>query len=37
MNARHFQKLEEGSVNATLYTLERLCRAFGVDVVRLLS
>lgn len=32
LNARHYQKLEEGSVNVTLRTLERLCRAFGVDV-----
>jgi len=32
INPRHYQKLEEGSVNATLHTLERLCRAFGVDV-----
>lgn len=33
LNARHYQKLEEGSVNATLRTLERLGDAFGVDVV----
>ena len=32
MNPRHYQKLEEGSVNATLRTLERLCKAFRVDV-----
>lgn len=32
MNPRHYQKLEEGSVNATLRTLERLCSALGVDV-----
>ena len=31
MNPRHYQKLEEGSVNATLRTLERLENAFGVD------
>jgi transcriptional regulator with XRE-family HTH domain len=35
MNARHYQKLEEGSVNATLRTLERLEHAFGVDVLDL--
>jgi transcriptional regulator with XRE-family HTH domain len=35
MNARHYQKLEEGSVNVTLRTLERLCSAFKVDIVRL--
>lgn len=32
IHARHYQKLEEGSVNATLRTLERLCHAFDVDV-----
>jgi len=32
INPRHYQKLEEGSVNATLRTLERLSRAFRVDV-----
>jgi hypothetical protein len=32
MFARHYQKLEEGSVNATLRTLERLSKAFRVDV-----
>lgn len=31
VNSRHYQKLEEGSVNATLETLERLCRAFDLD------
>jgi transcriptional regulator with XRE-family HTH domain len=35
LNARHYQKLEEGSVNVTLGTLERLAKAFGVDVRRL--
>lgn len=35
LNPRHYQKIEEGSVNVTLTTLERLCRAFAVDVVRL--
>jgi transcriptional regulator with XRE-family HTH domain len=34
LNPRHYQKLEEGSVNVTLRTLERLARAFGVDVSR---
>ncbi len=32
MNPRHYQKLEEGSVNATLRTLARLASAFGLDV-----
>ncbi len=32
MNPRHYQKLEDGSVNATLRTLERLQRAFDVDI-----
>ena len=32
MNVRHYQKLEEGSVNATLRTLERLSAALRVDV-----
>ena len=35
MNPRHYQKLEEGSVNATLHTLERLCKAFRIDVIAL--
>lgn len=35
MNPRHYQKLEEGSVNVTLRTLERLSLGFKVDVVRL--
>lgn len=35
LNPRHYQKLEEGTVNVTLRTLERLCRAYGVDVGRL--
>lgn len=35
MNPRHYQKLEEGSVNATLRTLERLCGAYRIDVKRL--
>jgi transcriptional regulator with XRE-family HTH domain len=37
LNPRHYQKLEEGSVNVTLRTLERLCRAFGVDVAQLFA
>jgi transcriptional regulator with XRE-family HTH domain len=32
LNPRHYQKIEEGTVNVTINTLERLCRAFGVDV-----
>ncbi len=32
LNVRHLQKLEEGSVNVTLRTLERLTRAYDVDV-----
>ncbi len=36
MYPRHYQKLEEGSVNATLRTLSRLGRAFGVDAAELL-
>lgn len=36
LNPRHYQKLEQGGVNVTLDTLERLCNAFGVDVVELL-
>jgi len=35
IHPRHYQKLEEGSVNVTIGTLERLCRAFGIDVRRL--
>ena len=35
LNPRHYQKLEEGTVNVTVRTLERLCRAYGVDVGRL--
>jgi transcriptional regulator with XRE-family HTH domain len=35
MNPRHYQKIEEGSVNVTINTLERLCAAFGVDVMKL--
>lgn len=35
LHPRHYQKLEEGSVNVTIGTLERLSRGFGVDVRRL--
>jgi transcriptional regulator with XRE-family HTH domain len=36
LNTRHLQKLEEGSVNATLRTVERLGKALGVDPALLL-
>jgi transcriptional regulator with XRE-family HTH domain len=32
VHLRHYQGLEAGSVNVTLRTIERLCRAFAVDV-----
>ena len=32
MNPRHYQKLEEGTVNVTVRTLVRLANAFGLDV-----
>lgn len=32
LNARHYRKIEKGSVNVTLETIERLCRAFSVDI-----
>lgn len=35
MFPRHYQKVEEGTVNLTLATLERLSAAFGVDVAAL--
>lgn len=35
LNARHYQKIEDGTVNVTLKTLEQLSRAFGVDVPEL--
>ncbi len=35
IHPRHYQKLEEGSVNVTIGTLERLSKGFGVDVRRL--
>lgn len=31
LNTRHYQKLEEGSVNVTLQTLERLGSALNVQ------
>jgi transcriptional regulator with XRE-family HTH domain len=37
LNARHYQKLEKGSVNITLQTLERLCKAFDVDISELFT
>jgi transcriptional regulator with XRE-family HTH domain len=36
LNIRHYQKIEEGSVNVTLKTVEQVAAAFGVDVVDLL-
>jgi transcriptional regulator with XRE-family HTH domain len=33
LNPRHYRKIEEGSVNVTLETIARLCRAFGVGVL----
>jgi transcriptional regulator with XRE-family HTH domain len=35
LHSRHYQKLEEGSVNVTIGTLERLSKGFAVDVRRL--
>jgi transcriptional regulator with XRE-family HTH domain len=35
LHPRHLQKIEAGSVNATLHTLARLSAAFGVDARRL--
>ena len=32
LNIRHYQKVEEGTVNVTLRTVELLAEAFGVDV-----
>ena len=34
LNIRHFQKLEQGSVNVTLSTIGKLSTAFGVDIKR---
>jgi transcriptional regulator with XRE-family HTH domain len=36
MFPRHYQKVEQGTVNLTLSTLERLAIAFGVDASELL-
>lgn len=35
LNPRHLQKLEAGTVNVTIGTIEMLCAAFKVDVRRL--
>lgn len=35
INVRHFQKLEEGSVNVTLRTLTRLSKGLKVEIQRL--
>jgi transcriptional regulator with XRE-family HTH domain len=32
LNVRHYQKVEDGSLNATLKTIEQLADAFGVDI-----
>ena len=32
---RHYQKIEAGELNVTLRTLDRLCRAFSVDIDQL--
>jgi len=32
---RHYQKIESGELNVTVRTLDRLCRAFSVDVGQL--
>lgn len=37
INPRHYQKLEAGTANTTLQTLEGLCRALSVDVTRLFA
>jgi transcriptional regulator with XRE-family HTH domain len=36
LNIRHYQKVEEGTVNVTLRTVELLAEAFGVDVADML-
>jgi transcriptional regulator with XRE-family HTH domain len=36
LNIRHYQKIEEGSVNVTLKTVEQVAEAFGVDLIELL-
>jgi transcriptional regulator with XRE-family HTH domain len=35
LNIRHYQKIEDGSVNVTLKTVDQLAEAFGVDVADL--
>ena len=35
LNLRHYQKLEQGEVNATLHTLSCLCRGFEIDIIEL--
>lgn len=35
LNIRHYQKVEDGTVNVTLRTIELLAQAFGVDVADL--
>jgi transcriptional regulator with XRE-family HTH domain len=36
LNIRHYQKVEEGTVNVTLRTVEMLATAFGVDIADML-
>ena len=36
LNIRHYQKVEDGSVNLTIKSLEQLAMAFGVDLLDLL-
>ncbi len=36
LNIRHYQKIEDGSVNVALRTVELLGEAFGVDIAELL-
>jgi transcriptional regulator with XRE-family HTH domain len=36
LNIRHYQKVEDGTVNVTLRTVELLADAFGVDIADLL-
>jgi transcriptional regulator with XRE-family HTH domain len=35
LNIRHYQKIEDASVNVTLKTVDQLAEAFGVDVADL--
>lgn len=37
LDTRHYQKIEEGSVNVTIRTIERLCQGFRVDVLDLFA